>query len=281
MTTSTSLSPTTSHVPQRAQLASTNGISSELADRGRERKRTTIFGTLRKRLTRSKTRNGSAERDAGGAVPTNGFADSRSVSADRLHAQQQQSQQQQQYQYQQSLQSHGLKPLPLQSQQQQQQTHKYSTLTSPTGHFPNLSRRSSLSETSGISGLSSASTKTFLHEASSLVLEVIENGVKRHYLVPISIAQKPRWRRKGTKLHIYNDHTFVAKHLSGGMICEICHRTFPRRPGKQGYECRDCLLKCHKQCHVRTPQLCPKPTILSIELCKIKYDSDDTAIRML
>lgn len=35
----------------------------------------------------------------------------------------------------------------------------------------------------------------------------------RHYLVPMNIAQKPRWRRKGTKLHIYNDHTFVAKHL--------------------------------------------------------------------
>lgn len=77
------------------------------------------------------------------------------------------------------------------------------------------SRRSSLSESSAISGFSSASAKTYVHEASTLVLETIENGVKRHFFVPLSIAQKPRWRKKGTKLHIYNDHTFVAKHLSG------------------------------------------------------------------
>ena len=51
-----------------------------------------------------------------------------------------------------------------------------------------------------------------------------------------------------------------------GLICEICMLSIPFRMGKQGYECRDCLLKCHKQCHVRTPQLCPKPTIQSIEL---------------
>lgn len=103
----------------------------------------------------------------------------------------------------------------------------------------------------------------------------------------MNIAQKPRWRRKGTKLHIYNDHTFIAKHLprwavlevaemesfnkhssqsSSGLICEICMQSIPFRMGKQGYECRDCFLKCHKQCHVRTPQLCPKPTIQSIEL---------------
>lgn len=42
-----------------------------------------------------------------------------------------------------------------------------------------LSRRSSLSESSAISGFSSASARTFVHEASTLVLETIENGVKR------------------------------------------------------------------------------------------------------
>lgn len=41
------------------------------------------------------------------------------------------------------------------------------------------SRRSSLSESSAISGFSSASAKTYVHEASTLVLETIENGVKR------------------------------------------------------------------------------------------------------
>lgn len=50
-----------------------------------------------------------------------------------------------------------------------------------TGLSPTLdhSRRSSLSESSAISGFSSASTKTYIHEASTLVLETIENGVKR------------------------------------------------------------------------------------------------------
>ncbi|XP_064535904.1 uncharacterized protein LOC135426619 isoform X19 [Drosophila montana] len=129
------------------------------------------------------------------------------------------------------------------------------------------SRRSSISESSAISGFSSASNKTYVHEASTLVLETVENGVKRHFIVPLAIAQRPRWRRKGTKLHIYNDHTFIAKHLSGsGLQCSICMKSIPRRPGKQGYECRDCQLICHKQCHIRAPQACPNPTVLSMEL---------------
>lgn len=41
------------------------------------------------------------------------------------------------------------------------------------------SRRSSLSESSAISGFSSASAKTYVHEASTLVLETLENGVKK------------------------------------------------------------------------------------------------------
>lgn len=74
------------------------------------------------------------------------------------------------------------------------------------------SRRSSLSEASG---LSSASTRTYINEASTLVLETLENGIKKHYLVPLSLAQKSKWRKKGIKLHIFNDHTFIARHLTG------------------------------------------------------------------
>ncbi|BFG06562.1 uncharacterized protein DMAD_05038 [Drosophila madeirensis] len=144
------------------------------------------------------------------------------------------------------------------------------------------SRRSSISESSAISGFSSASNKTYVHEASTLVLETIENGVKRHFIVPLAIAQRPRWRRKGTKLHIYNDHTFIAKHLSGsGLQCSICMKSIPRRPGKQGYECRDCQLICHKQCHVRAPQACPNPTVLSMELTKLNSAAADRSIRKL
>ncbi|XP_075169237.1 uncharacterized protein LOC142241343 isoform X19 [Haematobia irritans] len=213
----------------------------DLDDRGRSKKRN-FFGTLKKRLSRSKTRTHSADRGAltsqqhhqhNLTTPTGTLnGDSRSLSVDRAVL-------------------------------------SKSNSLGRSGMSPTLdhSRRSSISESSAISGFSSASTKTYVHEASTLVLETIENGIKRHFIVPLNIAQRPRWRRKGTKLHIYNDHTFIAKHLSGsGLQCSICMKSIPRRPGKQGYECRDCQLICHKQCHIRAPQACPNPTVLSMEL---------------
>uniref|UniRef100_T1PCW0 Phorbol esters/diacylglycerol binding domain (C1 domain) n=1 Tax=Musca domestica TaxID=7370 RepID=T1PCW0_MUSDO len=209
--------------------------TSDLDDRGRSKKRN-FFGTLKKRLSRSKTRTHSAD--------------------------------------------------------QQQQHHQSNQTTTPTGTLNGDSRslsvdravlsKSNSLESSAISGFSSASTKTYVHEASTLVLETIENGIKRHFIVPLNIAQRPRWRRKGTKLHIYNDHTFIAKHLSGGGLqCSICMKSIPRRPGKQGYECRDCQLICHKQCHVRAPQACPNPTVLSMELSKLNSAAADRSIRKL
>lgn len=156
--------------------------------------------------------------------------------------------------------------------------------------FRNLSRKSSISESSAISGLSTGSGRTYVHEESTLLLETTENNVVRHYLVPLEVATKQKnWKRKGTKLHIYNDHTFVAKHIPGlvasstlhhtprsttncvcfvfsGILCFVCNRSIPRRPGKQGYECRDCAIQCHKPCHVRAPQACPNPKILSMQL---------------
>ncbi|XP_033253652.1 uncharacterized protein LOC117185790 isoform X19 [Drosophila miranda] len=143
-------------------------------------------------------------------------------------------------------------------------------------------RGRSKKQSSAISGFSSASNKTYVHEASTLVLETIENGLKRHFIVPLAIAQRLRWRRKGTKLHICNDHTFISKHLSGsGLQCSICMKSIPRRPGKQGYECRDCQLICHKQCHIRAPQACPNPTVLSMELTKLNSAAADRSIRKL
>ncbi|XP_032305954.1 uncharacterized protein LOC6494440 isoform X4 [Drosophila ananassae] len=221
-------------------------------DRGRSKKRN-FFGTLKKRLSRSKTRTLSADQPPNNnshkslsatnssatglprtATGTLNGESSRSLSVDRATLSK----------------SNSLGP-------------RMGIGHSITDH----SRRSSISESSAISGFSSASNKTYVHEASTLVLETIENGVKRHFIVPLAIAQRPRWRRKGTKLHIYNDHTFIAKHLSGsGLQCSICMKSIPRRPGKQGYECRDCQLICHKQCHIRAPQSCPNPTVLSMEL---------------
>ncbi|KAF5297382.1 hypothetical protein FQR65_LT01313 [Abscondita terminalis] len=199
--------------------------------RGRPRKRRDFFGTIKRRLNKSKGRSKSAgpgDNDIGRDDSLN-----RSISADR-----------------------------------RMDGSEYFTFTPYFTNFSiagrdETSRRSSLSEASG---LSSASTRTYINEASTLVLETIENGVKKHYLVPLSLAQKSKWRKKGTKLHVFNDHTFIAKHLSGGTICQVCSKSVARRIGKQGYECRDCLLKCHKHCHVKVNDNCPTSTIHNIEL---------------
>lgn len=53
---------------------------------------------------------------------------------------------------------------------------------------------------------------------------------------------------------------------SSGTICEVCSKSIARRLGKQGYECRDCNLKCHKHCHVKVTHNCPSSTIHNIEL---------------
>ncbi|XP_033247148.1 uncharacterized protein LOC108158777 isoform X8 [Drosophila miranda] len=203
-----------------------------LDDRGRSKKRN-FFGTLKKRLSRSKTRTLSADQPN---------SNHKSLSATNSN---------------------------------------YANTTTTSTGLPRTAT-GTLNESSAISGFSSASNKTYVHEASTLVLETSENGVKSHFIVPLAIAQRPRWRRKGTKLHIYNAHTFIAKHLSGsGLQCSICMKSIPRRPGKQGYECRDCQLICHKQCHIRAPQACPNPTVLSMELTNISSAAADRSIRKL
>ncbi|XP_019867323.1 uncharacterized protein LOC109596259 isoform X6 [Aethina tumida] len=231
------------HSIQRGgDLSNTGTLQSQgdLEFRGRPRKRRDFFGTIKRRLGKSKNRSKSAgpENDIGRDDSLN-----RSISADRGR-------------------------------------HDDSYRLNVPGQksFDETSRRSSLSEASG---LSSASTRTYINEASTLVLETLENGIKKHYLVPLSLAQKSKWRKKGTKLHIFNDHTFVAKHLQGGTVCQVCAKSIARRFGKQGYECRDCLLKCHKHCHVKVNDNCPTSTIHNIELSYITNPYTDKNIRML
>nr|XP_023021757.1 uncharacterized protein LOC111510118 isoform X4 [Leptinotarsa decemlineata] len=196
--------------------------------RGRPRKRRDFFGTIKRRLGKSKNRSKSVgpENDVGRDESLN-----RSISADRGR-----------------------------------NDESYRLNVPGQRSMEETSRRSSLSEASG---MSTASTRTYVNEASTLVLETLENGIKKHYLVPLSLAQKSKWRKKGTKLHIFNDHTFVAKHLQGGTICQVCGKSIARRFGKQGYECRDCLIKCHKHCHVKVNDNCPTSTIHIIELSYI------------
>ncbi|XP_044755329.1 uncharacterized protein LOC123314235 isoform X2 [Coccinella septempunctata] len=200
--------------------------------RGRAKKRRDFFGTIKRRLGKSKNRSKSAgpENDVGRDDSLN-----RSISADRNRNDR----------YQLNLPGHR--------------------------SLEETSRRSSLSEASG---LSTASGRTYVNEASTLVLETMENGIKKHYLVPLSLAQKSKWRKKGIKLHIFNDHTFIAKHLSGSTTCQVCLKSIARRIGKQGYECRDCQMKCHKHCHVKVNDNCPTSTIHNIELSMLPVLSE-------
>ncbi|XP_044271005.1 uncharacterized protein LOC123015351 isoform X1 [Tribolium madens] len=212
--------------------------SSDIENRGRPRKRRDFFGTIKRRLGKSRSKSVGPENDNGRDDSMN-----RSVSADRSR-----------------------------------NDESYRLNVPGQKSMDETSRRSSLSEASG---LSSASTRTYINEASTLVLETLENGVKKHYLVPLSLAQKSKWRKKGVKLHIFNDHTFIARHLTGGTVCQVCGKSIARRIGKQGYECRDCLLKCHKHCHVKVNDNCPTSTIHNIELSYITNPYTDKNIRML
>ncbi|CAK1549349.1 unnamed protein product [Leptosia nina] len=199
----------------------------------RQKRKRDFFGTIKRRLGRSRTRGQSLDLQD----PDSEDQHLRSISAER------------------NSNDKALVP----------SRNVYSAGASPaqSGDESRTSRRSSLSE---VSGFSTASARTFIHEASTLVLETIEAGIKKHYLVPLTVAQRSRWRRKGVKLHIYNEHTFIAKHISGGTVCEVCNKTIARRIGKQGYECRDCQFKCHKHCHVKVSSTCPQSTVQNMEL---------------
>ena len=49
---------------------------------------------------------------------------------------------------------------------------------------------------------------------TALILETVEeNNETVHYLVPKHLAKKGRLKKRGTKIHICQDHLFMAKHI--------------------------------------------------------------------
>ena len=52
---------------------------------------------------------------------------------------------------------------------------------------------------------------------TALILETVEeHGFRVHYLIPNQLGKKlARLRRKGVKLHVSNEHLFLAKHIKG------------------------------------------------------------------
>jgi hypothetical protein len=125
--------------------SSINGIDIN-ESRGREKKRSTIFGTLKKRLSRSRTRKedkeNSVEPDTKASTFINTNYSNNNTSTSRFSG-------------------------------------TFSRLGLPMSRKSSFSEASAISNSSRMSSVSKTSTKTFLHEASTLVLEVVENGVTR------------------------------------------------------------------------------------------------------
>ncbi|KAK8735678.1 hypothetical protein OTU49_005262 [Cherax quadricarinatus] len=239
--TTTSLMPTTPTTTISTSTNTTNVDGTEPNEtdergrsRGSHRKRDSFFGTLKKRFSRSKVRSKSVDPSARDTSMDRDASVGRSLSAERSAN---------------LSRASGLLSVP-------------ANISGDGG-----STRSSLSDASAIS---SSSTRTYVNEASTLIIETSENGVFKHYLIPLALQQKSKWRKKGLKLHIFGEHTFVAKHMSSSTPCEVCHKTLGRRFGKQGYVCRDCGFKCHKPCHVKTETVCPNSTINTMDLEYVK-----------
>ncbi|XP_071035793.1 C2 domain-containing protein 2 isoform X11 [Parasteatoda tepidariorum] len=192
--------------------------------RSRPTEKKSFMGTLRRKLSFHKARSKSVE-NRSEAPSTYSQASSRSASTDRVR--------------------------------------HLSNQKSPFKERLLGSTRSSISEASGVSGLS---TRTYINENSTLVIETNENGIIKRYLIPNSLIHRSKWKKKGTKLHIYNDHVFIAKHLPGVTVCQVCQKSLTRRPGKQGYECRGCNLQCHKSCHVKVEEFCSNSSVNSMEV---------------
>ncbi|XP_042877075.1 uncharacterized protein LOC122256440 isoform X4 [Penaeus japonicus] len=237
----------------------TNADGGETADidergrsRGNRRKRDSFFGTLKKRFSRSKVRSKSMEPGSRDLSMDRDMSVGRSISMERTANR--------------ASEEEHENPSPLRDTLSPRESRSLLAVPASAGGDGG-STRSSLSDASAIS---SSSTRTYVNEASTLIVETRENGVLKHYLIPLSLQQKSKWRKKGLKLHVFNEHTFVAKHMSSTTPCQVCQKTLGRRFGKQGYECRDCGFKSHKPCHVKTDTVCPNSTVNTMDLEYVK-----------
>nr|CDJ91496.1 C2 calcium-dependent membrane targeting and Protein kinase C domain containing protein [Haemonchus contortus] len=125
-------------------------------------------------------------------------------------------------------------------------------------------------ETHSVGGKSGESSKS-LYQHSTLVLELEHDKQLKYFLIPPSMLSEPaasRLMRRGKKLHIYNEHTFVAVKIRGGINCNVCQQRIKSSFAKQAYQCRDCKLVCHKSCHYKTDAFCTQSTVSKLQIAK-------------
>ncbi|GMT06318.1 hypothetical protein PENTCL1PPCAC_28492 [Pristionchus entomophagus] len=129
-------------------------------------------------------------------------------------------------------------------------------------------------ETQSVGGKSGESTKS-LYQHSTLLLEIVDGQEKKYFLIPPNILNEPeaiRLLKKGKKLHIYNEHTFVAVKIKGGALCNVCQGRIGRSFSKQAYQCRDCKMVCHKSCHYKTDTFCTESTVSRLHMSVPSFD---------
>ena len=135
----------------------------------------------------------------------------------------------------------------------------------------------------GIVALSSAGRSSKARRPT-LVLETLEYGITRHYLMPRGITRRRQLKRKGEKLRIFSGHVFESKKVSGGQQattttssastkaapeCCVCQRKIvSSRLGrrKRMLRCRGCNAACHKHCHTDIEYPCPQSIVSKMEL---------------
>ena len=66
--------------------------------------------------------------------------------------------------------------------------------------------------TSEVASYISTNSTSSTSQPTLLVFEFQESGITRHIAVDTTLDKVPRFRN-ATKLHIWNDHVFVASHL--------------------------------------------------------------------
>ncbi|WKY16638.1 hypothetical protein Q1695_001353 [Nippostrongylus brasiliensis] len=125
-------------------------------------------------------------------------------------------------------------------------------------------------ETHSVGGKSGESSRS-LYQHSTLVLELEHEKQQKYFLIPPSMLSEPaasKLMRRGKKLHIYNEHTFVAVKIRGGINCNVCQQRIKSSFAKQAYQCRDCKLVCHKSCHYKTDAFCTQSTVSKLQIAK-------------
>uniref|UniRef100_A0A914MJE5 Phorbol-ester/DAG-type domain-containing protein n=1 Tax=Meloidogyne incognita TaxID=6306 RepID=A0A914MJE5_MELIC len=107
------------------------------------------------------------------------------------------------------------------------------------------------------------------HSQSQLVLELIgpeEEGPK-YYSIPAEISNEPavvKLMQSGKKLHILYSHILVASKSRGRVICSVCNKRIGGNfSTRQAYQCRDCRIICHKNCHQQIDWKCENSTSIS------------------